>query len=70
MTCWHDDENRVLSIKVTGFCLKGEFPVVIKQCSVLVGLELSRNNFSGVLPTNIGSLVPSLTTLDLSDNQL
>ncbi|CAF1782218.1 unnamed protein product, partial [Brassica oleracea] len=84
VTCWHIDENRVLSIKVTGFGLKGEFPVGIKQCSVLVGLELSRNNFSGVLPTNIGSLknnftgplppelvsLPRLTKFSVAFNQL
>ncbi|KAF8090082.1 hypothetical protein N665_0487s0002, partial [Sinapis alba] len=47
-----------------------KFPVGIKLCSDLVRLDLSRNNFSGVLPSNIGSLVvPLLTTLDLSENQ-
>ncbi|KAF8100435.1 hypothetical protein N665_0224s0021 [Sinapis alba] len=34
-----------------------------------MGPDLSRNNFSGVLPSNIGSLVLFLTTLDLFDNQ-
>nr|XP_018483969.1 PREDICTED: probably inactive leucine-rich repeat receptor-like protein kinase At5g48380 [Raphanus sativus] len=68
VTCWHDDENRVLSIKLSGYGLVGEFPLGIKNCSDLTGLELSRNNFSGPLPTNIASLIPSVTTLDLSDN--
>ncbi|KAJ0253940.1 inactive leucine-rich repeat receptor-like protein kinase [Hirschfeldia incana] len=68
VTCWHDDENRVLSIKLSGFGLTGQFPVGIKNCSDLTGLELSRNNLSGPLPTNIDSLIPSVTTLDLSDN--
>lgn len=68
VTCWHDDENRVLSIKLSGFDLGGQFPVAIKNCTDLTGLELSRNNFSGPLPTNVGSLIPSVTTLDLSEN--
>lgn len=68
VTCWHDDENRVLSIKLSGYGLVGEFPLGIKNCSDLTGLELSRNNFSGPLPTNIASLIPSATTLDLSEN--
>ncbi|KAG2261193.1 hypothetical protein Bca52824_068272 [Brassica carinata] len=68
VTCWHDDENRVLSIKLSGFGLRGVFPVGIKNCSDLTGLDLSRNNFSGPLPTNIDSLIPSVTTLDLSYN--
>ncbi|ESQ32476.1 hypothetical protein EUTSA_v10003825mg [Eutrema salsugineum] len=69
VTCWHDDENRVLSIKLSGFGLTGEFPLGIKQCSDLTGLDLSRNNFSGTLPTNISSLIPLVTTLDLSGNR-
>ncbi|KAF2530809.1 hypothetical protein F2Q70_00032100 [Brassica cretica] len=68
VTCWHDDENRVLSIKLSGFGLGGQFPVAIKNCTDLTGLELSRNNFSGPLPTDISSLIPSVTTLDLSEN--
>ncbi|KAF3512762.1 hypothetical protein F2Q69_00000699 [Brassica cretica] len=69
VTCWHDDENRVLSIKLSGFGLEGEFPLGIKRCSDLTSLDLSRNNFSGVLPSNIASLIPSVTILDLSYNQ-
>ncbi|KAJ4871076.1 putative inactive leucine-rich repeat receptor-like protein kinase [Raphanus sativus] len=69
VTCWHDDENRVLSIELSGFGLEGEFPQGIKECSDLTGLYLARNNFSGVLPYNIASLIPSVTILDLSDNQ-
>ncbi|KAF8105656.1 hypothetical protein N665_0157s0221 [Sinapis alba] len=68
VSCWHDDENRVLSIKLSGFGLRGEFPVGIKNCTDLTSLDLSRNNFSGPLPTNIDSLIPSVTILDLSDN--
>ncbi|VVB15424.1 unnamed protein product [Arabis nemorensis] len=69
VTCWHDDENRVLSIKLGGFGLSGKFPLGIKQCSDLTGLDLSRNNFSGPLPSNITDLIPLVTTLDLSYNQ-
>ncbi|CAH2044794.1 unnamed protein product [Thlaspi arvense] len=69
VTCWHDDENRVLSINLNGLGLTGEFPHGIKECSDLTGLELSRNNFSGPLPANISSLIQSVTILDLSDNR-
>nr|VDC78898.1 unnamed protein product [Brassica rapa] len=48
VTCWHDDENRVLSIKLS---------------------DLSRNNFSGPLPSDMTSLIPLVTILDLSSNQ-
>ncbi|CAN8265705.1 unnamed protein product [Cochlearia groenlandica] len=69
VTCWHDDENRVLSVKLSGYGLSGEFPHGIRECSDLTGLDLSRNNFSGALPANISSLIPSVTTLDLSNNR-
>ncbi|CAF1886994.1 BnaC02g06810D [Brassica napus] len=69
VTCWHDDENRVLSIKLSGFGLEGEFPSGIMYCTGLVDLDLSRNNFYGALPSNMASLVPFLTTLDLSYNR-
>ncbi|KAL1213054.1 putatively inactive leucine-rich repeat receptor-like protein kinase [Cardamine amara subsp. amara] len=69
VTCWHDDENRVLSIKLSGYGLRGKFPVGIKECSDLVGLDLSRNNFSGALPFTLTSLIQLVTILDLSYNQ-
>ncbi|VVB14787.1 unnamed protein product [Arabis nemorensis] len=69
VTCWHDDENRVLSIKLSGFGLRGKFPHGIRECTDLTGLDLSRNNFSGPLPSNILYLIPIITTLDLSYNQ-
>ncbi|XP_010482085.1 PREDICTED: probably inactive leucine-rich repeat receptor-like protein kinase At5g48380 [Camelina sativa] len=56
VTCWHDDENRVFSIKISGFGLRGVFPQGFKLCSDLTGLDLSRNNFSGPLPSNISFL--------------
>lgn len=69
VTCWHDDENRVLSIKLSGYGLRGVFPEVIKECSDLTGLDLSRNNFSGPLPSNLTSVIQLVTTLDLSYNR-
>ncbi|KAH0899795.1 hypothetical protein HID58_049363 [Brassica napus] len=69
VTCWHDDENRVLSIKLGGYGLEGEFPLGIKNCTDLTALDLSKNNFSGPLPSNVTSFIPLVTILDLSYNQ-
>ncbi|CAH8364717.1 unnamed protein product [Eruca vesicaria subsp. sativa] len=69
VSCWNDKENRVMSIELPGYGLKGEFPHGINQCYGLTNLNLSGNNFIGVLPSNIASLVAFLTTLDLSYNQ-
>ncbi|KAL0561530.1 hypothetical protein IC582_001960 [Cucumis melo] len=66
--CWHPDENKVLSITLSNMGLKGQFPIGIKNCSSLTGLDLSFNQISGEIPTDIGSIVSFATTLDLSSN--
>ncbi|EOA13866.1 hypothetical protein CARUB_v10026969mg [Capsella rubella] len=68
VTCWHDHENRVLSINLYNYGLRGVFPLAVKNCSDLVGLDLAKNNFSGPLPPNLVSMIPLVTSLDLSYN--
>ncbi|XP_010547175.1 PREDICTED: probably inactive leucine-rich repeat receptor-like protein kinase At5g48380 [Tarenaya hassleriana] len=68
VSCWHDDENRVLSIKLPGYGVGGEFPRGVKECTSLTALDLSKNNLSGTLPTDISSFIGLATTLDLSYN--
>ncbi|CAM9001004.1 unnamed protein product [Rhodiola kirilowii] len=67
--CWHDDENKVLNIKLAGFGLTGSFPSGLENCSSLTGLDLSSNNLSGALPAQISSKVKFVTSLDLSSNR-
>ena len=70
VSCWNDVENKVINIELSGYGLKGEFPLGFNQCSALGGLNLSGNNFFGVLPSSsIASLVPLVTFLDRSYNQ-
>lgn len=66
--CWHPDENRVLSITLSALGLKGQFPSGVKNCTSLTGLDLSNNQLSGPIPTDIGTVVGFATTLDLSSN--
>ncbi|KAF9602199.1 hypothetical protein IFM89_025544 [Coptis chinensis] len=66
--CWHDDENRVLNIRLADMGLKGDFPKGLENCTSLSGLDLSRNQLSGPIPSNIGQLVHFLTSVDLSSN--
>lgn len=69
VVCWHDDsKNRVLNIELGGFGLEGEFPSGVKECSSLVGLNLTGNNLSGTLPSDIFSVFRYLSALDLSHN--
>lgn len=68
--CWHEDDNKVLNIRLSDMGLKGEFPQGLADCKSLTGLDLSRNSIRGNIPDNISKLVGFVTTLDLSSNQL
>ncbi|KAH9622778.1 hypothetical protein KSS87_007374 [Heliosperma pusillum] len=67
--CWHPDESRVLNIRLSDMGLKGGFPRGIENCTSLTGLDLSGNDFSGPIPSNISKVIPFVTTLDLSNNR-
>ncbi|RDX64526.1 putative inactive leucine-rich repeat receptor-like protein kinase, partial [Mucuna pruriens] len=66
--CWHPDENRVLNLKLSNMGLKGEFPRGIQNCSSLIGLDLSLNELTGPIPSDISTLLPFATSIDLSGN--
>ena len=67
--CWHPDESKVLNIKLSGMMLRGQFPRGIKNCSSLIGLDLSGNELSGPLPFDIDELLPYIISLELSANK-
>ncbi|KAK9747784.1 hypothetical protein RND81_02G014800 [Saponaria officinalis] len=66
--CWNPSENRVLNIRLSSMGLKGTFPLGIDMCADLQRLDLSSNNLSGVIPSNISAIIPFITKLDLSSN--
>ncbi|KAF7039085.1 hypothetical protein CFC21_049153 [Triticum aestivum] len=66
--CWQPDENRVLSLRLGNLGLEGSFPKGLQNCSSMTGLDLSNNNFSGQIPSDILQQVQQLTFLDLSYN--
>ncbi|KAL3529626.1 hypothetical protein ACH5RR_008948 [Cinchona calisaya] len=66
--CWHDNENKVLNIKLSNMGLKGLFPLGLEMCTSLTGLNLSSNYFSGPIPLDIGQNLRFITSLDLSNN--
>ncbi|KAI3829888.1 hypothetical protein L1987_04019 [Smallanthus sonchifolius] len=68
--CWHIDESKVLNIRLADMGLKGRFPLGLKNCTSLTGLDLSSNNLDGPLPDNMSDIVPFVTNLDLSSNNL
>ncbi|PWA40621.1 BAK1-interacting receptor-like kinase 1 [Artemisia annua] len=66
--CWHPDESRVLNIYLSDMGLKGQFPLGLKNCTSLTGLDLSSNKLEGSLPANMSDIVGYITSLDLSSN--
>ncbi|KAL8258946.1 hypothetical protein R6Q59_026899 [Mikania micrantha] len=68
--CWHPDESRVLNIRLADMGLKGQFPLGLKNCTSLTGLDLSSNHLDGPLPNNMTEYIAFVTTLDLSSNSL
>lgn len=67
--CWAPNEDRVLNIRLSGFGLKGSFPLGIHNCSSLQQLDLSSNDLDGEIPANVSVILPYLTSLVLSSNR-
>ncbi|CAJ2678288.1 unnamed protein product [Trifolium pratense] len=67
--CWHPDENRVLNLKLSNMGLKGQFPRGIVNCTMLTGLDLSVNDLSGPIPSDISEILRFVTSIDLSYNR-
>ncbi|KAG2318760.1 hypothetical protein Bca52824_011973 [Brassica carinata] len=59
VSCWN--EKRILA---------GQIPESLKLCRSLQSLDLSGNDLSGAIPSQICSWLPYLVTLDLSGNRL
>ncbi|RDX73474.1 putative inactive leucine-rich repeat receptor-like protein kinase, partial [Mucuna pruriens] len=66
--CWHDVEDRVTSLWLSNMGLKGQFPRCVETFTWLRTLNLSHNELSGYIPSDISTMLPYLISLDLSNN--
>ncbi|KAI5557910.1 hypothetical protein BDE02_17G003200, partial [Populus trichocarpa] len=66
--CWKPEESRVLNLALSNMGLKDQFPPGIENCTSLTGLDLSRNELQGPIPSDISKRLPYITNLDLSFN--
>lgn len=67
--CWQHGENKVLNLNLTNMGLKGEFPRDLRDCPSLTSLNLSHNELTGPIPSDISTLLPYATSIDLSNNK-
>ncbi|KAD4583967.1 hypothetical protein E3N88_21568 [Mikania micrantha] len=70
VTCWNDQEDKVMTINLRDMGLRGPFPKGIRKCTSLQILDLSGNYFSGSIPSNLAKDLPYIVYLDLSNNNL
>ncbi|KAI3726066.1 hypothetical protein L1987_65863 [Smallanthus sonchifolius] len=70
VSCWNDQENRVLSLALRDLGLVGSFPSDLRFCVSLQKLDLAGNNLTGSIPSELCTWLPYLVELDLSGNQL
>lgn len=70
VSCWNEQENRLISLTLRELGLAGSIPSDLRLCRSLQNLDLSGNNLTGSIPSDICTWLPYLVTLDLSDNKL
>ncbi|EEF44972.1 inactive LRR receptor-like serine/threonine-protein kinase BIR2 [Ricinus communis] len=70
VSCWNDQENRIINLELRDMQLSGQVPESLKYCKSLQNLDLSSNALSGTIPSQICTWLPYLVTLDLSNNDL
>ncbi|KAJ7974478.1 Inactive receptor kinase [Quillaja saponaria] len=70
VTCWNDLENRILNLALQEMKLSGQVPESLQYCGNLQKLDLSGNDLSGMIPSEICRWLPYLVALDLSSNDL
>ncbi|PWA35876.1 protein kinase-like domain-containing protein [Artemisia annua] len=70
VTCWNDQQNRIITLNLGDFGLEGGVPKDLKQCESLQNLDLSGNKLTGSIPNDLCVWLPYLVSLDLSDNEL
>uniref|UniRef100_A0A1J3IEQ7 Putative inactive receptor kinase n=1 Tax=Noccaea caerulescens TaxID=107243 RepID=A0A1J3IEQ7_NOCCA len=70
VSCWNNQENRVINLELRDMGLSGRIPESLQFCGSLQKLDLSGNRLSGNIPTELCKWLPFLVSLDLSNNEL
>ncbi|CAE6071380.1 unnamed protein product [Arabidopsis arenosa] len=70
VSCWNNQENRVINLELRDMGLSGKIPDSLQYCASLQKLDLSSNRLSGNIPKELCNWLPFLVSLDLSNNDL
>ncbi|CAL9248269.1 unnamed protein product [Arabidopsis halleri] len=70
VSCWNNQENRVINLELRDMGLSGKIPDSLQYCASLQKLDLSSNRLSGNIPKELCNWLPFLVSLDLSNNEL
>ncbi|VVB04322.1 unnamed protein product [Arabis nemorensis] len=70
VSCWNNQENRVINLELRDMGLSGRIPESLQFCVSLQKLDLSNNRISGNIPTQLCNWLPFLVSIDLSNNGL
>ncbi|KAJ0570228.1 putative non-specific serine/threonine protein kinase [Helianthus annuus] len=70
VTCWNDQEGKVISVTLRDMGLRGSFPMGLRSCTSMQHLDLSGNYLSGSIPSNLAKDLPYIVSLYLSNNNL
>ncbi|XP_010528295.1 PREDICTED: inactive LRR receptor-like serine/threonine-protein kinase BIR2 [Tarenaya hassleriana] len=70
VSCWNNQENRVINLELRDMGLSGRIPESLQFCGSLQKLDLSGNRLSGNIPSQFCDWLPFLVSLDLSSNDL
>ncbi|PWA31598.1 protein kinase-like domain-containing protein [Artemisia annua] len=67
--CWGPPGERIMSLQLSGMGLRGPFPMGLRNCTSMTGLNLSGNHLTGPIPSNLPDVLPPyVNSLDLSYN--
>ncbi|TKY50327.1 LRR receptor serine/threonine-protein kinase [Spatholobus suberectus] len=71
VSCWKQNENRVLGLELQDMKLSGRIPKSLKYCGKSIQrLDLASNSFSSEIPPEICTWMPFLVSINMSGNDL
>ena len=68
--CYGNNVPPMYRLNLPGLYLSGTWPEGLRNCSALQQLDLSSNNFTGPIPSNVCTDIPNLVSLNIANNKV